>query len=193
MSASGAGMVSGRAFNEAATWLDYARKPVGTGPYRIREYKADTSLTMDAHDEYWGGRHAGEDAAAGGGAGGFLAGERIAGRRIPVRLRPCRPTRSAPSRRTRPSRCRAAPSRTTASPTFDKNHAPLRDPRVRQAMTHAIDRQAIVDSLWPGAPGVPAGLQWEFTATCSSPTGSARVHPAPGAGRAAGRGSCRRW
>jgi peptide/nickel transport system substrate-binding protein len=45
---------------------------------------------------------------------------------------------------------------------FDKNHAQLADPRVRRAMTHAIDRQAIVDSLWAGRTVVPAGLQWPY-------------------------------
>ena len=45
---------------------------------------------------------------------------------------------------------------------FDKNHPQLADPRVRQAITHAIDRQAIVDSLWAGRTRVPPGLQWEF-------------------------------
>ena len=45
---------------------------------------------------------------------------------------------------------------------FDKHHPHLADPRIRQALTHAIDRQAIVDSLWPGRTRVPPGLQWEF-------------------------------
>jgi peptide/nickel transport system substrate-binding protein len=45
---------------------------------------------------------------------------------------------------------------------FDKNHPQFVDPRVRQALTHAIDRQAIVDSLWAGRTRVPPGLQWEF-------------------------------
>jgi peptide/nickel transport system substrate-binding protein len=45
---------------------------------------------------------------------------------------------------------------------FDKNHPRLADPRIRQAFTHAIDRQAIVDALWSGRTRVPAGLQWEF-------------------------------
>ena len=45
---------------------------------------------------------------------------------------------------------------------FDKNHAQLANPLVRRAFTHAIDRQAIVDSLWAGRTRVPHGLQWEF-------------------------------
>src|SRR3546814_14177793 len=46
---------------------------------------------------------------------------------------------------------------------FDKHHPQLVDPRIRQAVTHAIDRQAIVDSLWARRTRVPAGLQWEFS------------------------------
>jgi peptide/nickel transport system substrate-binding protein len=45
---------------------------------------------------------------------------------------------------------------------FDKNHAQLANPLVRRAFTHAIDRQAIVESLWGGRTRVPAGLQWEY-------------------------------
>ena len=45
---------------------------------------------------------------------------------------------------------------------FDKHHPVLKEPRVRQAMTHAIDRQAIVDALWAGRTRVPKGLQWDF-------------------------------
>jgi len=45
---------------------------------------------------------------------------------------------------------------------FDKTHAQLRDPRLRRAFTHAMDRQAIVDSLWAGRTQVPRGLQWPY-------------------------------
>ena len=45
---------------------------------------------------------------------------------------------------------------------FDNKHPALRDPRVRLAMAHAVDGQAIVDALWAGRTRVPPGLQWEF-------------------------------
>ena len=45
---------------------------------------------------------------------------------------------------------------------FDKHHPALADPRMRLAMAHAIDGQAIVDALWAGRTRVPPGLQWEF-------------------------------
>ena len=36
--------------------MDWARKPVTTGPYMVGEFKPDVSLTLVAFDEYWGGR-----------------------------------------------------------------------------------------------------------------------------------------
>ena len=44
----------------------------------------------------------------------------------------------------------------------DRKPPALADPRVRLAMAHAIDGQAIVDALWAGRTRVPPGLQWEF-------------------------------
>jgi peptide/nickel transport system substrate-binding protein len=38
----------------------------------------------------------------------------------------------------------------------------LANPLVRRALTHSIDRQAIVDQLWAGRTRIPRGLQWEF-------------------------------
>ncbi|MDP1748352.1 MAG: ABC transporter substrate-binding protein, partial [Reyranella sp.] len=52
----GSDIVSRRAYGEAKTWLDWARAPVSTGPYKVREFLTDRSLTLDAHDDYWGGQ-----------------------------------------------------------------------------------------------------------------------------------------
>ena len=43
---------SQRAFAEAASWLDWARKPIGTGPYRIVEYKPDVELVMELEEVF---------------------------------------------------------------------------------------------------------------------------------------------
>ena len=48
----GSEIMNKRAFVEAKSYLEWARKPVTTGPYRVVEYKPDTSLTLEAHDEY---------------------------------------------------------------------------------------------------------------------------------------------
>jgi peptide/nickel transport system substrate-binding protein len=56
LGSSGSNIVSRRAFDEAKTWLDWSRAPVATGPYKVREFIADQSLTLDAHEDYWGGQ-----------------------------------------------------------------------------------------------------------------------------------------
>ena len=52
----GSDIISRRAYEEARTWIDWARAPVTTGPYKVREFMPDQSLTLDAHDDYWGGQ-----------------------------------------------------------------------------------------------------------------------------------------
>ncbi len=158
---SGSSIISRRAFTEAKNWLDWARVPISTGPYKVREFKPDQSLTLDAHDEYWGGRPplksvrllvVPEVATR---INGLFAGQfdficdmppdQIPGIEKNAKFEVLGSTISN--------------HRLTV---FDKNHPQLIDPRVRQAFTHAIDRKAIVDSLWSGRTAVPAGLQWEF-------------------------------
>ncbi|MCC6717984.1 MAG: ABC transporter substrate-binding protein [Acetobacteraceae bacterium] len=159
----GSDIVGIKAFNEAPSWLDYARKPVGTGPYKVREFKADTSLVLDAHDEYWGGRppiktlRFVEVPEASSRINGLLAGEfHFAGDISPDQIQQIESNPVFDVQRGLVPNHRLI--------VFDKNHAPLRDPRVRRAMTHAIDRQAIVDALWAGRTVIPRGLQWDFYA-----------------------------
>jgi peptide/nickel transport system substrate-binding protein len=45
---------------------------------------------------------------------------------------------------------------------FNKAHPVLANPLVRRAMSHGIDREAIIAALWAGRTSVPRGLQWEF-------------------------------
>ncbi len=161
ISCRGSGIVSRRAFDEAASWLDYARAPNGTGPYRVREYKPDVSLLLEAHDEYWGGRpplrsiRLVEVPEVPARVAGLLAGEYQFACDIP-------PDQILGIERSGVFEVQGGTIPNHRITTFDKSHAQLRDPRIRQAMTHAIDRTAIVDSLWAGRTRVPRGLQWDF-------------------------------
>lgn len=157
----GSDIVGWKAFNEAPSWLEYARKPVGTGPYRVREFKPDTSLVLDAHDEYWGGRppikalRFVEVPESSSRINGLLAGEYHFACDIgPDQIQQIEKNRAFEVQQSLVPNHRLI--------VFDKNHAPIADPRMRRAMTHAIDRQAIVDALWAGRTAVPRGLQWDF-------------------------------
>ena len=157
----GSDIVSRRGFDEAKSWLDWARAPVATGPYKVREFVPDQSLTLDAHDDYWGGRPplksvrimvVPEVATR---INGLLAGQFDFICDVP-------PDQIPGIEKNPKFEVLGSTIVNHRITVFDKNHPRLADPRIRQAFTHAIDRQAIVDALWSGRTRVPPGLQWEF-------------------------------
>jgi peptide/nickel transport system substrate-binding protein len=157
----GSDIVSRRAYEESKSWLDWARAPVSTGPYKVREFVPDQSLTLDAHDDYWGGRPplksvrimvVPEVATR---INGLLAGQFDFICDVP-------PDQIPGIEKNPKFEVLGSTIVNHRLTVFDKNHPRLADPRIRQAFTHAIDRQAIVDALWSGRTRVPAGLQWEF-------------------------------
>lgn len=154
-------IVSRKAFAEAASWLDWARKPVGTGPYKIGEFKPDQSLTLLAHDDYWGGRpplksiRFVEVPETSSRINGLRSGEYDFACDIP-------PDQISEIERDPRHEVLGGLIANHRLTVFDKTHPQLENPLIRRAMTHAIDRQSIVDALWGGRTRVPKGLQWEF-------------------------------
>jgi peptide/nickel transport system substrate-binding protein len=159
----GSDIMSRRGWEEASSYLDWARKPITTGPYKVVELVPDTMLTLEAHDEYWGGRPplkqirfvAVTEVASR--VAGLLSGEYQFACDIPPDQIPSIESNNA-------FEVQGGTILNHRLTVFDKNHAQLANPMVRQAMTHAIDRQAIVDSLWAGRTVVPKGLQWPYYA-----------------------------
>lgn len=157
----GSDIMSRRGWEEAASYLDWARKPVTTGPYVVAEFVPDTSLTLVSHDEYWGGLpplkqvrfvEVPEVASR---VNGLLSGEYQFACDIP-------PDLISEIESNDGFEVQGGTVLNHRLTVFDKNHAQLQNPLVRRALTHAIDRQAIVDSLWAGRTVVPAGLQWPY-------------------------------
>lgn len=152
---------SQRAFAEAATWLDWARRPVGTGPYRIVDFKPDAELVLDSFDAYWGGRPPLRRLR-------FLevpeVASRVAGLRAGDFDFACDiPPDQITDIETNPRlHVVGGPIMNIRLTIFDKHHPTLKDPRVRRALTHAVDRQAIIEALWHGRTKVPKGLQLDF-------------------------------
>jgi peptide/nickel transport system substrate-binding protein len=156
------GMILSRAaFEAAGSWLDWARRPIGTGPYRVAEFRPDQLLVLEAFDEYWGGRpplrrlrflEVPEVASR---INMLLSGEADFACDIP----PDQIGTVESSPRHEVVGGAIMNHRLTV---FDKNHPHLRSPLVRRAFTHSIDRQAIVEALWGGRARVPHGLQFEF-------------------------------
>ncbi|ANV25656.1 ABC transporter substrate-binding protein [Agrobacterium pusense] len=155
----GSQIANRRAWDEAATYADWARKPITTGPYMVGDYRPDVSLTLIAFDEYWGGRPPLEEIRfvevpeVASRVNGLLSGQYDFACDLP-------PDQIAT--------VQAAPGFEVQNSTilnhrisvFNTQNEILADPLVRRAMTHAIDRQAIVDALWGGQTVVPPGLQF---------------------------------
>jgi peptide/nickel transport system substrate-binding protein len=154
-------IISRRGFMEAKNWIEWSRKPVATGPYKVREFRPDEILLLDAHDDYWGGRPPIKTLRfvvvpeVSSRINGLLTGEYQFICDVP-------PDQVATIEQNPKFEVQGGLVTNHRITVFDKNHKQLADPRVRQAITHAIDRQAIVDSLWAGRTRVPPGLQWEF-------------------------------
>lgn len=155
----GGEIASQRGFREAGSYLEWARNPITTGPYRVAAYEPDRHLILEAHDAYWGGRpplkriRFVEVPEATARIDGLLSGEYDFACDIP-------PDQIDRIERDPTYEVQGGPVRNHRILVFDKTHPVLADPRIRRALTHAIDRDAIVAALWAERTSVPKGLQW---------------------------------
>lgn len=157
MTAWGAQIVSKAAFEAAGGFEGYAQAPIGTGPFKAVSLSAD-SIELEAFEDYWDGtpdierlifRQAPELSSR---IAGLVSGdfdvivdvptdqfetitsnddlEIVGGNVASVRV-----------------------------VKFDTRNETLADPRIRRALALAIDRKAIVDTLWAGMVRIPNGHQ----------------------------------
>lgn len=157
----GSQIASRRAWDESSNYAEWANAPVTTGAYRVEEYRPDVSLTLVAHDEYWGGRpplakirflEVPEVASR---VNGLMSGEYDFACDLP-------PDQLDAVRNTAGLEVQGSTILNHRIQVFDKVHPVLENPLIRRAMTHSIDRELIVKALWDGQTKVPAGLQFEF-------------------------------
>lgn len=160
----GSQIANRRAWDEAGSYTDWARKPVTTGPYQVGEYKPDVSLTLVAFDEYWGGQPPLEEIRfvevpeVASRVNGLLSGEYDFACDLP-------PDQIATVQAASGFEVQGSTILNHRVSVFNTQNEILANPLVRRAMTHAIDRQAIVDALWGGQTVVPPGLQFDIFKT----------------------------
>ncbi len=151
-------IISKRAFLAAGSFDAWEKAPVGTGPFAVGQFNVDRQITLRAHDDYFGGAPTVRElvfrvvpelssrlnALATGEADiitelspdHFSTVEAMAGREIV-----------------------GGPIQNIRVLAYDKNHPVLADARIRRALGLAIDRKAIVDSLYAGRTTIPPGHQ----------------------------------
>lgn len=160
----GSQIANRRAWDEAATYADWARKPITTGPYMVGDYKPDVSLTLVAFDEYWGGRPPLEEIRfvevpeVASRVNGLLSGQYDFACDLP-------PDQIGTVQAASGFEVQNSTILNHRISVFNTQNEILGNPLVRRAMTHAIDRQAIVDALWGGQTVVPPGLQFDIFKT----------------------------
>jgi peptide/nickel transport system substrate-binding protein len=132
------------------------REPVGTGPYAVADWQTGVSITLARNDTYWGDAPAyprvryvwrSESSVR---AAMIAKGEADMAAAID-------PVDAAPESSV------AYPNNETTALRLDGTEAPLDDVRVRKAVGLAIDRHAIVDTLFdgnaePAAQLIPSGV-----------------------------------
>jgi peptide/nickel transport system substrate-binding protein len=130
----------------------FNRNPVGSGPFRFREWRANERIVLEANPDYPEG------------LGGPPAAERVVFRIIPeaaTRLTELltggihiqfnvEPEQVQRVEQTNATQVHSAPGTTLFYIGWNNAREPFTDARVRRAMTLAIDRQQIMDALLRG-------------------------------------------
>ena len=146
------------AFKKAESWEQWGLSLVGTGPYKVVEAKPGEIQRFEAFDGYWGAKAplksltfkvVPETSVR---IAGLLAGDYD----MITELNPDQfeTIEKAPN-----LEIVGGPVRIIRIIHYDENNKVLADPRMRRALSLAIDRQLIVDTLFSGKTAVPQGMQ----------------------------------
>jgi len=131
--------------------MPYGAAPVGTGPYKFREWVRGDRIVLDRNPDYWGPNKPVIDQIVwrvipdDGARVLALEGGQI---HVAVRIPPRDTSRLALNRAVRVDR---TSSLRTIYMAFNYQRRPFTDVRVRQAFNYAVDKRAIVQTILGGA------------------------------------------
>lgn len=134
----------------------FARRPIGTGAWVLKEWKKDERIVLDANKKWWGGapsidkvtvRPIPESATR---VAALLAGEVDLVASVP-------PAQVDVITRSGNAKVKSAPQATMIVFMVDVRKGVLGDKRFRQAISLAIDRPSLVKNLYRGYAKIPNG------------------------------------
>ncbi|WP_029728220.1 ABC transporter substrate-binding protein [Sinorhizobium meliloti] len=153
-----AAIISKRGFQEAKSWADYALHPVATGPYKVTSVDQGAAIHLVSNDAYWGGKPpiakldimVVPEAASR--MNGLMSGEYdivsdVGSDQVPL------------IKNSEDFDVVGGPVANIRFIALDTNNGSLKNRLIRQALSHSIDRDTIVDALWGGLTAVPQGYQ----------------------------------
>ncbi|MDX9801556.1 MAG: ABC transporter substrate-binding protein [Spirochaetia bacterium] len=150
-------IINKRAYKEAKNFEEWSFKPVGTGPFKVKDLFPADQLILEAHADYWGGKpevetlifkSVPEDSAR---IAGLMAGDyQVIGGVSTDLIK----TIEADKNLT----IEGGPSASYLAVYFNL-HKPYFDVKLRKAMSLAIDRELLVKTLFSGRTRVTNGLQ----------------------------------
>lgn len=156
-------IISKKGYEDAGSWEAFGKMPVGTGPYKVVEYTEDSRVVLERFDDYWGA-------------------DKAAVKTIEFKYIPELSTRIAGLRsgdfdiitEVPPDQAQAVdsmadvkveggPIRNIYGMFFDEtNPTPMQNPKFREALTLAVDRQMLVDTLFSGLTTIPDNWQMKL-------------------------------
>ncbi len=154
-------IISKAAYLEAASYDEWRVKPIGAGPYKVDHITPNDETVLVSHDDYWGGMPTAQKIVftvvpeVSARVSGLLAGDYDIVTDLPPDQLDAVEANDGVS-------IVGGPVNNNRIIWFDKTNPHLTDPRVRQAMSLALNRQLIVDTIWRGRTKVPNGLQYDF-------------------------------
>lgn len=154
----GYSIINKKAYEES-DFQSWSFNPIGTGPYKIKEFIPSEYLLLEANKDYWGGVPAVEtlmlkivpETAAR--IAGLAAGDYHLITDVPPDL--------FKTIENQPDLEVVGGAISNIRVVYFNMNKPYFDVNLRRAMTLAIDRELIVETLWDGKTSVPNGVMYE--------------------------------
>ncbi len=133
----------------SAALKELSWKPVGTGPYKLKEYAAGDKIALVSHDNYHMGKPAAKNVTfkvvpeISGRIAGLVTGEFDIIVEVP-------PDQLPVFKKYPDIKVDSVIIENSHVLTFNTTHPVLGDKKVRQALSLAIDRKMLIDGLWGG-------------------------------------------
>lgn len=138
-----------KAYFEEQGMEAFSQAPVGTGPYKFIELKADDRLALDAHDGYWGGTPPASNLTFRVIPETSTRVTAIAGNEVQV-ITNVPPDQVSTLEESDGVGVNEVPLANFHIIAFNTKNPAMADKRLRQALRLSIDRQLLIDALWGG-------------------------------------------